>query len=94
MSDENAVAEEKVGYGNPPKHTQFQPGQSGNPGGRPKQHDSLFAALIDVLEGDVALPSDGEQILLQGYEAVARALVKRAVEGDGRAAQILLREVK
>jgi hypothetical protein len=92
MTDENQAAGETVGYGNPPRHTQFRPGQSGNPGGRPKQHGSLFDALIDVLEGDVAL--DGEEALLQGYEAVARALVKRAIEGDGRAAQILLREVK
>jgi hypothetical protein len=27
---------EKVGYKNPPKNTQFQPGKSGNPAGRPK----------------------------------------------------------
>ncbi len=25
-----------IGYGKPPKHTQFQPGQSGKPSGRPK----------------------------------------------------------
>ena len=28
---------DKVGYGKPPKHTQFKKGQSGNPKGRPKQ---------------------------------------------------------
>ena len=27
----------EVGYGKPPKHTQFKKGQSGNPKGRPKQ---------------------------------------------------------
>lgn len=27
----------KVGYGKPPKHSQFQAGQSGNPNGRPKK---------------------------------------------------------
>jgi hypothetical protein len=25
-----------VGYGRPPRHTQFKPGRSGNPAGRPK----------------------------------------------------------
>jgi hypothetical protein len=27
----------KVGYGKPPRHTQFRKGQSGNPGGRPRR---------------------------------------------------------
>ena len=27
----------KVGYGKPPRHSQFKKGQSGNPQGRPKQ---------------------------------------------------------
>lgn len=27
----------KVGYGKPPKHTQWKPGQSGNPKGRSKK---------------------------------------------------------
>ena len=26
----------ETGYGNPPIHSQFKPGQSGNPRGRPK----------------------------------------------------------
>ena len=27
----------EVGYGKPPRHTQFRKGQSGNPGGRPRR---------------------------------------------------------
>jgi len=41
-----------VGYGRPPKSNQFQPGQSGNLGGRPRGRPALDAPL---LEGD-ALP--------------------------------------
>jgi hypothetical protein len=26
----------KIGYGKPPEHTRFRPGQSGNPAGRPR----------------------------------------------------------
>ncbi len=27
--------DDDIGFGKPPKHTQFKPGQSGNPAGRP-----------------------------------------------------------
>ena len=34
--DGNTDNKEKIGYGKPPKEYQFKKGQSGNPGGRPK----------------------------------------------------------
>jgi hypothetical protein len=42
-----------VGYRHPPKHSQSQPGQSGNPGGRPKRRRSIrtdLAAALDAPE--------------------------------------------
>ena len=38
-----------VGYKKPPKNTQFKPGQSGNPKGRPKKPTNIHEALIDNL---------------------------------------------
>jgi hypothetical protein len=40
----------EVGYGKPPKHTQFRKGQSGNPGGRPKRRESLERMKALVLQ--------------------------------------------
>jgi Family of unknown function (DUF5681) len=55
--DENALAQpsgdrlqnnsDKVGYQNPPKHTQFKPGVSGNPSGRPRKKN-LPSEVNDV----------------------------------------------
>lgn len=36
MEKNNTDNKEKPGYGKPPKEFQWKPGQSGNPGGRPK----------------------------------------------------------
>ena len=38
-----------VGYKQPPKHTQFKPGQSGNPKGRPKGTQNLATDLAEEL---------------------------------------------
>jgi hypothetical protein len=44
----------KVGYGNPPKHSQFRPGQSGNPGGLPKGTPKVSIALMKLLAEDAS----------------------------------------
>lgn len=40
---------DKVGYCNPPKATQFKPGQSGNPKGRPKGARGLNTIVIEKM---------------------------------------------
>src|SRR5579871_2575461 len=39
-SPDETSAPYEVGYGKPPRHTQFRKGQSGNPGGRPRRPPS------------------------------------------------------
>lgn len=66
---------------NPPKHTQFKKGQSGNPKGRPKLPD-ISEALAKILADE----KDGYTAL----EATLMALRAKAVKGDIRAAEALL----
>jgi hypothetical protein len=47
MSD--SKQERSVGYGAPPVHTRFRPGQSGNPAGRPKGTTSVKKELAAEL---------------------------------------------
>lgn len=79
-----------VGYKRPPVATQFKPGISGNPSGRPKQAKSLKAELLEEL-GEVMRDreGDGEQEISKA-RAIAKSLVRAAIDGNLRAATALL----
>ena len=51
----------RVGYGKPPHETRFKPGQSGNPGGRPKKNAiSLVEAFTRELNTSVTVTEGGK----------------------------------
>lgn len=70
------------GYADPPKHTQFKKGQSGNPAGKPKKLPAIDDLLSEVLGDDGSGKSEAR--------AIIEALHKRAKKGDVRAAELLL----
>ena len=43
-----SVADYEVGYGRPPKNSQFKPGQSGNPRGRRKVSGNIWNEARDA----------------------------------------------
>ena len=53
MTTENSEDDFKVGYRSPPQHSRFQPGSSGNPGGKQKAVRNLGAlrARKTLIEG-------------------------------------------
>ena len=74
----------RVGYGRPPLATRFKPNQSGNPKGRPRQPASLRAVVEKVMEEKVEI-REGEHVLrMSNRHALARAAVRRALNGDPR----------
>ena len=64
----------------------FQPGQSGNPAGRPKKLPALDEILANVLGQTKEV--NGEQIT--AAEAIIRKLFQQAAAGNIQAAKILL----
>lgn len=86
-SEEDAAPGTQVGYGNPPVHTRFQKGQSGNPGGRPKRKH--FSGISDALKRALEEPCDASAEPATRFEALAHAIVKRA-EDDPRTLKLLL----
>lgn len=60
----------------------FQPGQTGNPNGRPKKLPDLDKLLAEVLGPN----KDGKD----GMEVIVEAMLKKAAKGDVKAAELLL----
>ena len=79
-----------VGYGNPPKNTQFKPGQSGNPTGRPKGTKNLRTDLSEELAEKIAVTEGGQQLVISKQRAMLKALMAKSIKGDTSAARALI----
>jgi hypothetical protein len=80
----------KVGYRRPPKATQFAPGQSGNPKGRPKGSRSVGAILRDIIQQKIAVTENGKTRRIPVIEVTFRRLANAAMRSDPRAIKLLL----
>ncbi len=79
-----------VGYKKPPKHTQFQPGQSGNPNGRPKGTQNLATDLEEELSAKILVTEGGKQQQTTKQRAMLKTLFAKALKGETRAASVLI----
>jgi hypothetical protein len=78
-----------VGYGRPPVHSRFPPGQSGNPAGRRRGQptpNEIFmreaSRLVKIKRGDTVET-------ITKFEAIVRRLLQVAMEGDIAAARLV-----
>ncbi len=80
----------EVGYGKPPKHTQFTKSRSGNPKGRPKGSNNFRTDVKDTLKEPVRLNKGGKRKTVSTQEAALLRLREKALSGDARALERLL----
>jgi hypothetical protein len=87
----------EVGYGKPPKKNQFKAGVSGNPRGRKRRglypYDPV-AGFTKVLTEGIRIRLGDKTAKIPLVEALARTLLKKALEGDARAALTLIKVAK
>ena len=75
----------EVGYGKPPKRTQFPKGSSGNPKGRPKGDKNLFTIVQRAVRERVTVKTQGRTIRMSKLEACMHQLANKAASGDLKA---------
>lgn len=88
-----------IGYQKPPIKTQFKPGKSGNPKGRPRGSKNLISPREETRLADI-ISRVGSQIIsvqeknkiiqIPLEEAVVRSLIVKAAKGDTKSQQIFL----
>jgi hypothetical protein len=84
-----------VGYKRPPTHTQFKPGRSGNPAGRPRGGAvNLATVAAKTFLEKITIIEKGRRRKITMLEALFKQQTNKAVTGDGRAFSEIMKVAK
>jgi hypothetical protein len=86
----------EVGYGKPPRHTQFQKGRSGNPRGRPPRDPvrRMKALMLKEAYRGIAINEGGLMVPATAMQAILRSQVDLAISGNGVAQRAIVAAVR
>jgi Family of unknown function (DUF5681) len=79
-----------VGYGRPPAHTRFRPGQSGNPKGRRKGQRNVHTVLEETLNQRITIREGDRSRSVTKLDAVILTMVSGALKGDAKSQALLI----
>jgi Family of unknown function (DUF5681) len=85
MPDDNIARHKR-----PPRKGQFQPGQSGNPRGRPKGSRNIRTYVHELLGAKIPVIEGGKTRHIPRAEAIAIQLVNLAAKGDPKGLAAIL----
>jgi len=78
------MPDDKVGYKNPPKKSQFRKGQSGNRKGRPKGSLNMKNILTNELSQEITILENGTPKKISRAEAITKKAMEKGLKGDTR----------
>ena len=78
------VATYEVGDKKPPKHSQFKPGISGNPKGRPQGSVNFMTQLAAELKSTIKIQEAGKTKTVTKQKAMIKQFVGKALKGDDK----------
>ena len=86
MTDNNEHYE--VGYGKPPKNTQFKKGVSGNPNGRPRKTLDFDQELLREAKSLITINEGGHHRRISKHLAVIKQMMNNAMKGSASGQRI------
>jgi hypothetical protein len=87
-------ADERVGYGRPPRAHQFKPGQSGNPKGRQKGRKNEATILNELLYRKIQIREGARTRTVIFLEALLLRYFESALKGDTKSAAFILNRLR
>jgi uncharacterized protein DUF5681 len=81
----------RIGYGRPPEQSQFKPGKSGNPKGRPKASRNLKTIIRNALTSSVILREGEKKRSVSKLEGIVLRQLESALKGNEKAALTTLK---
>jgi hypothetical protein len=85
------LSDYEIGYGKPPKHSQFKKGVCPNPRGRGKREELKFDAIVSgVMNAKVDYYERGNRKIASRIELLIKKLVAEALSGNVASADQLL----
>jgi hypothetical protein len=93
MPDDRNDDNYEVGFGKPPRQTQFKKGQSGNRNGRPRGSKNLNTLLSQELKERLVVTENGQRKQVTKMQAAIKNLVNKGLT-DRRFMQLLLDAIR
>ena len=90
-TEEEAKSSYGVGYGKPPAHSRFKPGQSGNPKGKPKGRKSYKGIVAAILNEKIPVNTPRGRKRMTKLEALIQTNMNNALKGDPKATDHILK---
>ena len=88
------AASYEIGYGKPPKHTRFKPGQSGHPSGRPRGQRNFRTAVREALKEKITIREGDRTRTVSKMDGIIQVTFNKALKGDPRGLVAFLQLVR
>lgn len=82
MMPDSEIQSKKVGYKNPPEHSKWKKGQSGNPAGKNKEKLSIQEMILNLAGEEITVHKNGAPMSMSRVEAALIAVFGKALKGD------------